>query len=629
MTEKEGPLESTRSRTPRGERRMLPSVSEVVKALASRTTAEPGLVFKVSRQVCAEELDRIRRGLPSATLDSLVERAESLLDPKTVMRIPGAPPQAAGVASTSPFAPAAPEPLDFPGLPSGEVRLPAKPTSVRSSEDPFEETTGALDLKWGADPREPFSEPETPASSDSPTTVLFVEGEAAKEEARPSRSLDPFVDSASSFHATRMASQTPPPMPETERFSFGGPQDLTEQLPRGASVPPPIPPHVAAEALDPFAEPPKLGAYPEPAPLSPPPLPSPEPTDVTRPWYGGALPIEAGGAFPLEPSTAFEPGVGAPAGVPGPREDGGRTWASDEPPSEDTGDGASPDDREPPAEAPDFVSTRHASRRRPLILGLVVAAVLLGGGFGAYVYLTKGSGGSGEGETAPKSVPRARRPVGGVPPSTPAGGTQATKSNAPEALPPGSLASASAPTASAPPVATASPIPTPIPQVPTTTPEPLKPEPTAIAIAAKPARPRERTAAPAATAPEPRLVEAAPPAAHGSEAQPSAGPPIAGVKQTRAGTTSTVTWNGKEPVFAVHFTSYKEVKFAERDAAQLSKRLGKPGFAVEVDLGEKGTWYRVFVGDFKLADEAFAFRRELEEKKTPNLGLVYRVVGKS
>ena len=40
-------------------KRMLPSVSDVVRELASDSAADAGLIFKAARQVCAEELNRI------------------------------------------------------------------------------------------------------------------------------------------------------------------------------------------------------------------------------------------------------------------------------------------------------------------------------------------------------------------------------------------------------------------------------------------------------------------------------------------------------------------------------------------------------------------------------------------
>ncbi|MFI5180253.1 MAG: SPOR domain-containing protein [Thermoanaerobaculia bacterium] len=86
-------------------------------------------------------------------------------------------------------------------------------------------------------------------------------------------------------------------------------------------------------------------------------------------------------------------------------------------------------------------------------------------------------------------------------------------------------------------------------------------------------------------------------------------------------------WTGHPPVFIVHFASHQDRASAARDAATLASTLGKPAHAVEVDLGAKGIWYRVVVGEFPRAEEARAFRAALEAKKTPGLGFVYEMRG--
>jgi SPOR domain len=47
-----------------------------------------------------------------------------------------------------------------------------------------------------------------------------------------------------------------------------------------------------------------------------------------------------------------------------------------------------------------------------------------------------------------------------------------------------------------------------------------------------------------------------------------------------------------------------------------------------VDLGEKGIWYRVVVGEFPDVDAARAFHADLEAKKTPGMGFVYEMRGR-
>ena len=47
-----------------------------------------------------------------------------------------------------------------------------------------------------------------------------------------------------------------------------------------------------------------------------------------------------------------------------------------------------------------------------------------------------------------------------------------------------------------------------------------------------------------------------------------------------------------------------------------------------MDLGEKGIWYRVVMGEFADVDAARAFRADLEAKKTPGMGFVYEMRGR-
>ena len=86
-------------------------------------------------------------------------------------------------------------------------------------------------------------------------------------------------------------------------------------------------------------------------------------------------------------------------------------------------------------------------------------------------------------------------------------------------------------------------------------------------------------------------------------------------------------WAGRAPAYMLHFSSYKSRQNAERDAERLSKQFGKPAHVLEVSLGSEGVWYRVLVGEFPTAEEAFAFRAELSARRTPEVGLVFRVTG--
>ena len=140
-------------------------------------------------------------------------------------------------------------------------------------------------------------------------------------------------------------------------------------------------------------------------------------------------------------------------------------------------------------------------------------------------------------------------------------------------------------------------------------------------------KPDETPAAPAAVAAPVPAPTAAPVAA--KPAAPTAKTPAAGpVPKGRAALLMTPDWAGKPAVFVIHFSSTKDRESAAKEALKLGAALGAPARAVEVDLGDKGVWYRVVVGEFPDVDAARAFRAALEEKKTPGMGFVYEMRGR-
>lgn len=152
--------------------------------------------------------------------------------------------------------------------------------------------------------------------------------------------------------------------------------------------------------------------------------------------------------------------------------------------------------------------------------------------------------------------------------------------------------------------------------------------------------PKKRDAAPvpapAVTAPAPAPaaatapVKAAPPAraTPAPKAAAAAAPSTVPVPKGKAALLLTPDWGGKPVVYIVHFSSHKDRPSAEKEAKRLAAELGKPGRAVEVDLGPKGVWYRVVIGEFPTVEEARAYRADLEAKKTPGLGFVYEMRGR-
>jgi cell division septation protein DedD len=150
----------------------------------------------------------------------------------------------------------------------------------------------------------------------------------------------------------------------------------------------------------------------------------------------------------------------------------------------------------------------------------------------------------------------------------------------------------------------------------------------------------EPPAAPAAkkreTAPAPASASAAPVPANADSGTKPAPVSKAGGARTaapavpkgKAALLLTPDWAGKPAVYVVHFSSHRDRPSAEKEAKRLAGELGKPGRAVEVDLGDKGVWYRVVVGEFADVEEARAYRADLEAKKTPGLGFVYEMRGR-
>ncbi len=152
----------------------------------------------------------------------------------------------------------------------------------------------------------------------------------------------------------------------------------------------------------------------------------------------------------------------------------------------------------------------------------------------------------------------------------------------------------------------------------------VKPAP---AVAARSAEPTPVPTAVPAAIPTAAPVVAKPAAPSAKPGAPSAKPaPV--VPRGKAAVLLTPDWSGKPTVYVIHFSSTKDRASAAKEAQKLGAALRTTARAVEVDLGDKGVWYRVVAGEFPDVVAARAFRAELEAKKTPGMGFVYEMRGR-
>jgi hypothetical protein len=507
---------------------MLPSVSEVLRELTARAPIEPDVAFRAARDVCAEELKRIRdAGGESVPIEVLVERA--------LARVGGVPPPLV-VAPPPPFVPVEP---------SEPEPLPAASESV--AEDPFSETTGALDLRWDREAREPLgaSAAVVPVEDEPP---LPPPVEEAAEPWALAGTAEPAADAA-------------PPDAEQETLPTEEGGDVVFALPEDDSATAPAPPAAGmpeefgdetltrlsreAEAIDlrsvfagdgvssgtsTYAEGAKVGAQA---------APTAEPIE------------EASGAS--EPPPPFEDDEDTVLTIPR----GGRRRAEGE-------------------DGPRWGRLAGIAAVLAVLaaLGYLLVGLWIdrGAETGGRVAVTR--------RTPAEAVPALVPPAGAATPATPDTGAQP---EAPAAGPSAAIA-----------------------------PPPGKAEPTPVATAVPPSPTAPATAVPA--------VVPAPSA-------PVASVSPAPVRQSRDGLVVTRDRAGRPEVFSIHFTSYRDRAAAERDLKRIAALAGREGYVAEVDLGEKGVWYRVLVGEFPSAEEAKAVRAELAAKGTRDMGWVYRVVG--
>ena len=538
------PPDSEFPRDSGAKKRMLPSVTDVVRELAKAVSADPAVLFKAARSAVGEELAKVKQGFEAAPLDVLVKRARLQLErdgEATPVSDPAPPPM--------PVFPARPAPSrEAPGFSSSRASgVSAKPPAP---EAPFRDVASRAELNW---------EKEIPIHpEDAPFRSAII---PIPHRARGPLEISAPIDAPPKAAPEKKPQPAPAPKPQPElELDFASPP------PAPAAPEPPAP----------------KPAPPEPAPETPMPRPAvvsaPE-TPMPRPAVGSApaIPLvnprepEVSGAAsrPIAPPPSIPEAPGEP--LPPPPAGPERFLRASTPPARhepvvkatletpplreiledhDSTQPAMEEFRFKAAELP-APAPAHSSRKGWLVALVSVLTIGAGLTWAVREYVFRGE------------IVRSVAPAAG---------------KIPDVAPPASAAPMPVPTA-------------------------------APALVAKPAAP--------------------PPKATPVPLKQAAGPPSgAAVPKGRAALLLTPDWAGKPVVYVLHFSSTKDRESATKEARKLGAALGAPGRAVEVDLGEKGIWYRVVIGEFADVDAARAFRADLEAKKTPGMGFVYEMRGR-
>lgn len=125
--------------------------------------------------------------------------------------------------------------------------------------------------------------------------------------------------------------------------------------------------------------------------------------------------------------------------------------------------------------------------------------------------------------------------------------------------------------------------------------------------------PTSRTAAP--PTPLPKIVPVAAPAP--AALLPKAGP-VAAPAPPAAAAPAAASRASAASAFGVHVSSFRKRATAESEARRLGAELALPARVLQVNLGAKGVWHRVVVGEAGTAAEASALREQLKKKGIPD-----------
>ena len=525
------PFDSGFGPDPDAKKRMLPSVTDVVRDLAKTISADPAVLFKAARSVVAEELKKVKQGFEAAPLEVLVKRARNQLEREG----------SATVAASEPTPP--PMPV-FPARPASArgaapgPPAPSTPARPPTSDDPFEDPTTRADLNWEKDlPIQPEDAPFRSAILPIPSRSRGPAGISAPVEPAPSA---PVVPPPPAGPLRPSASGQPGAVPLEER-----PTESLKPLPRpaiaaGPSVPlaPPRDPDPWAEAAD---SPPASPRAAFERFLRSPSTPGSPAVPAVSPVSGELREPQAAVEAP-DPHAAFKPRDPAVKSMSEMPPLAALIEEKPEPAVDEFHFKAAEADPPPPP---------RSGRRGWAVAVALVLAIGAGLAWAVREYVFRN-------ETVKAVAPVAvRKPE--PPPAAPA--TAATSTAQP----------------------------------------PVAAKPKALAKSPQAPKTASASATSAASAP---------------------------VQKGRAALLLTPDWAGKPAVYVIHFSSTKDRESAAKEAVKLGAGLGAPARAVEVDLGEKGVWYRVVVGEFPDVDAARAFRSDLEAKKTPGMGFVYEMRGR-
>ena len=155
--------------------------------------------------------------------------------------------------------------------------------------------------------------------------------------------------------------------------------------------------------------------------------------------------------------------------------------------------------------------------------------------------------------------------------------------------------------------------------VPAATPAPTATPPSVVTTTVPTTVPTTEPTAPAERFPRPVPVAPPPPAASHPKSAPTVLPkPSPAAAHVPAAPRAPAPGPGTSPAhgkaFGVHVSSFRRRATAEADARRLGTELALPARVLEADLGAKGVWYRVVVGEAGSAAEASALRARLAEK---------------